>query len=142
MQTESNSIPQKTSLLKNSHNNTQDSQHGFYEPDEHFPRQLHAAQGRAQPRRSASSTSSSASSTRSSNGARERPLRRLSPSSRQESGSPVDRIIQHEKDLTYLPNKRTETRPFTVIQRVKNLGSARLAIEDFPNGSHSTFASL
>ena len=52
------------------------------------------------------------------------------------------RIIEHEKDFSYLPNKRIESRTFTVVQRGRNLGSAQVAIEDFPNGSHTTLSSL
>ena len=142
MQPESNETPQTLSLPKSSQESTEDTQHGFYESDEHLPRQLHAGQGRAKPRRSASSTSSSALSTGSFNDARERSVRRLSPSQRQKSRSPVDRIIEHEKNLSYLPNKRIESRTFTVIQRGNSPGSAQVAIENFPNGSHTTFASL
>lgn len=142
MQPEPNETSQKISLPQSSQENTRDSQHGFHDSDEHLSRQLHAGEGRAKPRHSASSTSSSASSAGSSDDARERPLRRLSPPSRQKSRSPVDRIIEHEKDLTYLSKKRIGGRTFTVIQSGKNLGSAQVAIGDFPNGPHSTSASL
>ena len=137
MQPEPNETQQIISSPKSSLENTQDSQHGFHESDEDLSRQLHADQGRAEARRSASNTSSSASAG--SSNARERPLRRLSPTTRQNSGSPVDRIIEHEKDLSYLPNKRIERRTFLVVQRGKNLGSTQAAIENFPNGSHTTF---
>lgn len=133
MQPVPNETSQKSSLPQNSQENTQDSQYGFHDSDQHLSRQLYAGEGRAKTRRSASNTSSSASSAGSSGDARERPLRRLSPLSRQKSGSPVDRIIEHEKDLTYLPKKRVEGRTFTVVQRGKNLGSAQVAIGDFPN---------
>lgn len=142
MQPESNNNSQNISLPQSSQENTQDSQYGFYDSDEHLPRQLHAGEGWANPRRSASNTSSSASSAGSSAGARERPLQRLSPPLRQKSRSPVDRIIEHEKDRTYLPKKRIEGRTFTVVQKGKNLGSAQVAIGDFPNGPHSPFTSL
>lgn len=142
MQPEPNETSQKISLLKSSQEDTQDSQHGLHGSDEHLSCQLYAGQGRAKPWRSASDTSSSASSAGSPDNARERPLRRLSPPPKQKSRSPVDRIIEHEKDLSYLPNKRIESRTFTVVQRGKNLGSNQVAIEDFPNGSHTTFASL
>lgn len=142
MQPEPNEISQKNSLPQNSQENTEDSQHGIHDSDEQPSRQLHAGEGRAKPRRCASNTSSSASSAGSSDDARERPLRRLSPPSRQKSGSPVDRIIEHEKDLTYLPRKRSERRIFTVVQKGKYLGSSRVAIVDFPNGSYSNVASL
>ena len=138
MQPEPNETQQKISSPKSSQENIQDSQYGFHESDEDLSRQLHADQGRAEARRSASNTSSSASSAGRSN-ARERPLRRLSPTPRKNSGSPVDRIIEHEKDLSYLPNKRIERRTFLVVQRGKNLGSTQAAIENFPNGSHITF---
>ena len=137
MQPEPNESSQKFLSPKSSQENTQDSQHGFHESDEHLSPQPHAGSRRATPRRSASNTSSSASSAGSSIDAQERPLRRLSPPSRQKSGSPVDRIIEHEKDLTYLPNRRVEKRTFTVVQRAQNHGSAQLTIGDFPNGLHS-----
>lgn len=142
MQPEPNETPQKISLSRSSQENTQDTQHGCHESDKHLSRQLHAGQGRANPPRSGSNTSSSASSAETSNDARERPLRRLSPHLRQKSRSPVDRIIEHEKDLSYLPNKKIESRTFTVIQRFKNLSSPQVAIEDFPNGSHTPFTLL
>ena len=142
MQPEPNETPQKISLSRSSQENSQETQHGCHESDEHLSRQLHAGQGRAKSPRSGSNTSSSASSAGSSNDARERPLRRLSPHLRQKSRSPVDRIIEHEKDLSYLPNKKIESRTFTVIQRGKNLSFAQVTIEDFPNGSHTTFTSL
>lgn len=142
MQPGPNEIFQTTLLPRSSQENTKDTQHGLHDSGESLSRQLHAGEGRAKPRRSASNTSSSACSAGSSNDARERPLRRLSPPSRQKSGSPVDRIIEHEKDLAYLPKKRIARRTFTVIQRDKNLGSAQVAIGDFPNGPHSTFTSL
>lgn len=133
MQPEPNETFQNISLPQSSQENTRDSQHGFHDSDVHPSPQLPAGEGRAKPRRSASNTSPSASSAGSSDDARERPLRRLSPPSRQKSGSPVDRIIEHEKDLTYLPKKRAEERTFTIVQRGKNLGSAQVAIGDFPN---------
>lgn len=142
MQPEPNETSQNISLPQSSQENTRDSQHGFHESDVHPSPQLRAGEGRAKPRRPASNTSPSASSAGSSDDARERPLRRLSPPSRQKSRSPVDRIIEHEKDLTYLPKKRAEERTFTVVQRGKNLSSAQVAIGDFPNGPHSTFALL
>lgn len=122
------------SLPQNLQENAQDSQHGFHDSHEHLPCQPRAGEGTAKPRRSASNTSSSASSASSFDNARERPLRRLSPPSRQKSGSPVDRIVEHEKDLRYLPKKKIEGRTFTVVQRGQSLGSAQVAIGDFPNG--------
>lgn len=142
MQPEPNEASQNISLPQSSQENAHDSQHGFHKSDEHVSSLLHAGQGETKPRRSASNTSSSASSAASSDDARERSLRRLSRPSRQKSGSPVDRIIEHEKDLTYLPKKRIEGRTFTVVQRGKTLGSAQVVIGDFPNGSHSTCSSL
>ena len=142
MQPEPNETSQKNSLPQSSLENSEDSQYGFQDSVEHLSRQLHAGEGRAKPRRSASNTSSSAFPAGSSDDARERPLRRLSPPLRQKSGSPVDRIIEHEKDSIYLPKKRSEGRPFTVVQRSKNLGSSQVAIGDFPNGLHSIFASM
>lgn len=133
MQSESDEISQKNSLPQSSQENTEDSQHGFHDSDELLSRPLPAGEGRAKPRRSPSNTSSPASPAGSSDDARERSLRRLSPPSRQKSGSPVDRIIEHEKDLTYLLKKRSEGRTFTVVQRGKNLGSSQVAIGDFPN---------
>ena len=141
MQPEPNENSQNNSLPKSSPSTTQDSQHGYHEPDEHLSRQRYAGEGREHPQRSASNTSSSTlSTTRSSNDARERPLRRLSPPPRQKSRSPVDRIVEHEKDLSYIPNRRIESRTFTIVQRGKHLGSPRVAIDDFPNGSYTTFA--
>ena len=67
-------------------------------------------------------------------------MRRLSPPPRQKSKSPVDRIVEHEKDLSYIPKRRVESRTFTIVQRAKHLGSPRVAIDDFPNGSYTTFA--
>lgn len=141
MQPEPNVTYKKSSLPQSSQENTRDSQHGFPNSGEDLSHQLHAGQGRAQSWHSASITSSSAPSPGNS-GPRERPLRRLSPPSKQKSRSPVDRIIEHEKDLTKLSKKRNEGRTFTVVQRGKMLGSAQLAIGDFPNGPHSTPASL
>ena len=140
MQPEPNLNYKKTSLPQSSQENTRDSQHGFPNSGEDLSHQLHAGQGRAQSWHSASSTSSSASSPGNSSHTRERPLRRLSPPSKK-SRSPVDRIIEHEKDLTYVSKKRNEARTFTVVQRGKMLCSAQLAIGDFPNGPHSTPAS-
>lgn len=142
MQPEYNDNSQNISLPQSSQANTQDSQYGFQDSDENLSRQLHAGERWTNPRRSASNTSLSASSAGSSAGARERPLQRLSPPSRQKSGSPVDRIIEHEEDRAYLPKKRIEGRTFTVVQRGKNLSSAQVIIGDFPNGPHSTFTSL
>ena len=142
MQSESNDNSQNNSLLQSSQENTQDSHHGFHDSDEPLSRQLYAGEGWARSRRSASNSSSSASSAGSSAGARERPLQRLSPPLRQKSGSPVDRIIEHEKDRAYLPKKKIEGRTFTVVQRGNKLGSVQVAIGDIPNGLHSTFTSL
>ena len=142
MQPELNEDSQRSLLPQSSQENTEDSQHGFHDSNEHLSRQLHAGEGKAKPRRSASGTTLSASSAGSSDDGREGPLRRLSPPSTQKSGSPVDRIIKHEKDSTYLPKKRVEGRAFTVVQSGSSLGSAQTAIGDFPNGLHSTLASL
>ena len=142
MQSEPNENSQKPSSPQSSQYNAQDRQHGFNESDEHSSHQHHAGPGRAVSRRSASNSSLSASSAASSDDARENSLRGLNPPSRQKSGSPVDRIIEHEKDLTYLPNRRLERRTFTVVQRGRNTASAQVVIGDFPNGSKSTFTLL
>ena len=141
MQPAPNVTSQRPSLPQPSQENTQDSEHGFDDSDEHLPRQLHGGERERKPWRSASNPSSSEAPAGSSDHARERPLRRLSPPLRQKSGSPVDRIIEHEKDLTYLPKKRSAERTFTVVQG-KNLGSSRIAIGSFPNGSHSTLTQM
>ena len=141
MQSEPNETSQYISLPKSSQRNSQNIQHGSHESDEHLPYQLDVGQERAKPQRTISSTSSSTASFTSYNDARERPLRRLSPPPRQKSRSPVDRIIKHEKDVSYIPNKRAESRTFTVVQGGKNLGSAQVAIDDFPNGSYTAYAS-
>ena len=141
MQPELNEDPQRSSLPQSSQVNNQDSQHGFHDSNERLSRQLHAGEGKAKPRRSASGTTVSASSAGSSDDGREGPLRRLSPPSIQKSGSPVDRIIEYENDSTYQPKKRVEGRAFTVVQRGSSLGSAQTKIGDFPNGLHPTLAS-
>ena len=141
MQPKPNESSQNTSLPESPQRTTQDSQHGLHESDEHLSSQRYAGPGKEKLRRSASKRSSSASSTRSCNDARERPLRRLSPPPRQKSRSPVDRIIEHENNLSYTRNKRAESRAFTVVQRGKYLGSTQVAIDDFPNGLYATFTS-
>ena len=141
MQPELNEDSQRIVLPQSSQENTQDSQHGFQDSNRGLSRQLHAAEGKAKPRRSATGTTLSASSAASSDDGREGPLRRLSPPSRQKSGSPVDRIIEHENYSTYLPKKRVEGRAFTAVQRGSSLGSAQTTIGGFPNGLHSTLAS-
>ena len=141
MQPELNEDFQRRLLPQSSQVTDQDSQHGFHDSDERLSRQLHAGEGKAKPRRSASGTTLSASSAGSSDDGGGRPLRRLSPPSRQKSGSPVDRIIEYENYSTYLPKKRVERRAFTVVQRGSSLGSAQTTIGDFPNGLHSILAS-
>ena len=141
MQPELNEDFQRRLLPQSSQVTNQDSQHGFHDSDERLTRQLHAGEWKAKPRRSASGTTLSASSAGSSDDGREGPLRRLSPPSRQKSGSPVDRIIEYENHSTYLPKKRVEGRAFTVAQRGSSLGSAQTTIGDFPNGLHSPLAS-
>lgn len=142
MQPETSQNTQNFSLPQSSQEDTPNSQYGFHDSDERLSCQLHAEEGRPKPRQSTGSTSSPALSARSSDEARERPLRRLSPPPRQKSGSPVDRIIEHEKDLKHLPKQKIEERTFTVIQKGKNLDSAQVAIGDFPNGPKPTFPLL
>ena len=141
MQPELNEDIQRSLLPQSSQVNNQDSQHGFHDSNERFSRQLHAGGGKVKPPRSASATTLSASSTGSSDDGREGPLRRLSPPSRQKSGSSVDRIIEFENYSTYQPKKKIEERAFTVVQRGSSLGSAQTKIGDFPNGLYSTLAS-
>lgn len=141
MQPELNEDSQRSLLPQSSQENNRDSQHGFQDSNERLSRQLHAGEEKAKPRRSASGTTLSASSAGSPDEGREGPLRRVSPPLRQESGSPVDRIIEHENYSSYLPKKRVERRAFTTVQRGSSLGSAQTTIGDFPNGLHSTLAS-
>ena len=134
MQPELNEDSQRNLLPQSSQVNNQDSQHGFHDSNERLPRQLHVGEGKAKPPRSASGTTLSACSAGSSDNGGEGPLRRLSPPSRQESVSPVDRIIEYENYSTYQPKKRVEGCAFTVGQRGSSLGSTQTKIADFPNG--------
>lgn len=64
------------------------------------------------------------------------PQRRLSSTSSRSSkrtGSPVDRIIEHEEAVVNLPKRKSESPVFTVIRR-KTSSSQRVHLTDFPNG--------
>ena len=61
-------------------------------------------------------------------------LRRLSPPSRPQTRSPVDKIVEHEKALPKLPKRKKEGPSFTVVRGGREPASDRIAFVDFPNG--------
>ncbi|KAL8718203.1 MAG: hypothetical protein Q9225_004630 [Loekoesia sp. 1 TL-2023] len=66
----------------------------------------------------------------------DKPQRRLSSTSSRSSkrtGSPVDRIIEHEEAVVTPPKRKNEGPAFTVIRR-KGFSNQRLNLTDFPNG--------
>ncbi|KAL2044323.1 hypothetical protein N7G274_003028 [Stereocaulon virgatum] len=133
MQSEPNEINHKVLLTQNTQASLPYSHHGldhYYEQRSSWPR---AGEGRPISRRSASDTASSVSSSGGSDGALERPSRRLSPPSRPQTRSPSDRIAEHEKGLIYRPKKRNQAPGFTVIQRGKKSSSGQSVLTDFPN---------
>lgn len=64
---------------------------------------------------------------------RQRRLSSTSSKSSRRTGSPVDRIIQHEQAVVTLPKRKGEGPAFTVT-RPKSPGHPRLNLTDFPNG--------
>ena len=61
------------------------------------------------------------------------PSRWLSSSSSSRTGSPVDRIIEHE-NATISKSKR-QSPVFTVIRRSRRAGGSCVNLTDFPNGN-------
>ncbi|KAL8946429.1 MAG: hypothetical protein Q9222_007174, partial [Ikaeria aurantiellina] len=61
--------------------------------------------------------------------------RRLSSTSSKRTGSPVDRIIEHEEAVISSPKKKKEGPAFTIVRRKSN-GNPRLNLTDFPNGKN------
>ena len=62
--------------------------------------------------------------------------RRVSSTSSRRTGSPVDRIIEHEETIVPAPKRKNNGPSFTVV-RSKTTGSPSLNLTDFPNGSDS-----
>lgn len=59
--------------------------------------------------------------------------RRVSSTSSKRTGSPVDRIIEHEEAALTAAKRRNDGPAFTVVQS-KGSQSQRLNLTDFPNG--------
>lgn len=135
MQSEPTEATQESSLLS-----TQDTQHtgqhGFFESelqaDSFFHHEERAAERQARPRGTVVTEIASSET----NGESREPERRLSSTSSRSSrrtGSPVDRIIEHEEAVV-TPIKRKHQGPaFTIIRR-KGSGNQRVNLTDFPNG--------
>lgn len=72
-----------------------------------------------------------------------KPQRRLSSTSSRSSkrtGSPVDRIIEHEEAVTSPSKRKHESPAFTIIRR-KASDSQRVNLTDLPNGTSPVTAS-
>lgn len=135
MQSEPNESSQNKPLTQSTQDSNQDSQHGFDQPDlQPSPRPCPGGAGGGTPRWAASNAGSSSSAGGSDDGL-ERSLQRLSPPSRPRTGSPVDRIAEHEKRLPHLPRRKNQGPSFTVVQGGKKPGLNQTAIVEFPNGS-------
>lgn len=114
------------------------SQHGLHEPHTSADSLLRRGNGAAkrQPRSRRADVAEDASS-----GAPEQdigePERRLSSTSSRSSkrtGSPVDRIIEHEEAVLTPSRKKNDGPAFTVIRRQAS-GNQRVNLTDFPNGN-------
>lgn len=134
MQPESNES-QKILLTQSIAVTHQDSQYGLHGSDQQLPYRPLAGEGSAELTRDASLTASSISSDEGFSKALERPMRRLSSSSRPQTSSPVNRISEHENVSAHSTRKNHGGPAFTVIQKSKKLGSSQTAIVDFPNGT-------
>ena len=64
---------------------------------------------------------------------RQRRVSSTSSKSSRRTGSPVDRIIEHEEAVPTLSRRKNEGPTFSVTQP-KNFGHPRLTLTDFPNG--------
>lgn len=64
---------------------------------------------------------------------RQRRVSSTSSKSSRRTGSPVDRIIEHEQAVVTLPKRKNEGPAFSVT-RPKSPGHPRLNLTDFPNG--------
>lgn len=144
MQTEPTEASQKTSL--DSAQDTQHtSQHGFHDPhngaDPLLCYEERAAE--SQPRPGDADATENAPSEAVERGFH-KPERRLSSTSSRSSkrtGSPVDRIIEHEQALLTPPKGKNEGPAFSVIRR-KTSGNERVTLTDFPNGDISDTESM
>ena len=134
MQSEPNEINHNVLLTQNTQASHPYSHHGLDRYDEQRSSGPRAGEGRPISRCSTSDTASSVSSSGGSDGALGRPSRRLSPPSRPQTRSPIDRIAEHEKGLIYGPKKRNQAPGFTVVQRGKKPSSRQSVLTGFPNG--------
>ena len=115
----------------------QPSQHGFsdcHDPPDSYPRRGNRGSG-SQPAKAAVAAPGHAVSEASEHDLDESERRLSSASSRssKRTGSPVDRIIEHEEALVTPPRRNDQGPGFTVIHR-QGSSSGRLNLADFPNG--------
>ena len=144
MQSATNETFQTDSLNSSTQDTDQSSQHGLPDSDYQPSRQLPAEEGRVQCRPSASHTLLSDTSSEGSGGCgrgSDRSLGRLSASCFH-TGSPKDRISEHEKALTRSSKKNRGGPTFTVVAKIKKPTHSGPAIANFPNGKAPTPNSL
>ncbi|KAI4139952.1 MAG: hypothetical protein LQ341_004017 [Variospora aurantia] len=134
MQSEPTEATQKTSL--DSTQNTQHtSQYGYSDPEHQADSLLkHEERAAERPARPRGTNIAEIALSEATNESPE-PERRLSSTSSRSSrrtGSPVDRIIEHEEAILTPVRRKHEGPAFTVV-RGKGSGSQRVTLTDFPN---------
>ena len=109
--------------------------HNHGEDDRNIPlsSQLPAGEGRVEPRPSAGSWPGSEALSDDSEDAVEASLR-ASSVPRRKTGSPVDKILEHERASPQAFKKRSSGPTFTVVARAKKPSNTGCSIADFPNG--------
>ncbi len=139
MQSEPIEATQKSSL-----DSTQDSQHtsqhGFHSPhgsaDSFLRREERATERKPRSRGVGLGENTPPVASEQDNHGPERRLSSTSSRSSKRTGSPVDRIIEHEEAVLIPPKRKNEGPSFTLIQRMGS-GNQRVNLTDFPNGNTS-----
>lgn len=115
-------------------NTSQTRNHGEDDQDHFLSHQLSAGEREQEPRPSAGARAGSDASSNNSEDGLETSLRGLSIP-RGKTGSPVDKIFEHERASVQSHKKKRGGPAFTVISRARKPGGPDGSITDLPNGT-------
>lgn len=135
MQSDFSKVTIEDSTTEPTENYQEPIHHGLDTQNEHTPSRLHheASLGELSYPTNKAESAAAAATAYSDTGVE--PFERLNSTLPfRRTGSPVDRIFEHERASTYPYRRRNEGPSFTVVQGAEKRKSDRINLTDFPNG--------
>ena len=133
MQSEPTNTSQNTLSTELTQVTYQAIHHGLDYSRERPSRPLRPGEGGRETSTSAKHAGATSPPVASDGNASESAVRRLNSTSPR-TPSPVDRIIEHERAVSYSPKRRNEGPRFTVVKGGKKSSNGQVALAEFPNG--------